>query len=698
MAIARELFPKPDQATAKPEAPPKKRVGDRDPFGHIAFAKGVGPNREEYPKREYVEEDKGFEAEVNFARAGKPNQPDSTERTPGRAGGGRNIVPEGSRGSRTEKPPVPFREGQRPGREGEEQRPDEVARLREQLTRAEDAYAQAYAVAKSRMGLIRRTLGIENVEKDPAVRQAREAYVAAREAFNNLNVNRLQEKLRSGQINEAQFNQEAQRLLEDIFVKHDLNLQNKKMQFRQAEDLRRGTFAGRVEAWWNRAVNAYRKLPFLAKLGLSAGLVAFGGVLAVPGIVAMRIAGGAASAKGTQELLQSIADRWRQRAGGLRAGQRMLGFEQMSLEQRASALQDLINNYHGDMNQRFVRRERGDIMRRHIGIFTGMVVGSGVLSGYIRDVIGDWWTGGKGGVVTPEGPVKGVLGTEAIETRPHGHVINEDENIWKVTRDIYMENPDGYQYDPSDPKIERLFQSFKRQGILGRLGIDADSFGDLPDEDKIKIWAENRTANSVDKLAQIQEGRIRDLVHAGDTVTVNPDGLIVFNEASGIRAGYLDDVRARGGTRGAVDTSQFDRQIEAARARGAAAETWRQSETARLGAEAHALNGQAIAGITDANAGLWNKWLEGLGGFRLDTPAVQIEEVIGRHSPGVIGDAPMIPTPDELAQTGKAISFTQETFEKFPPLNGRETMQAYLERMSRTNFNLFKALSIINKL
>jgi hypothetical protein len=480
-----------------------------------------------------------------------PPRPEAVEGAPGEAGGE-------STASRT-----PLYEQRRIAREQAQTREREkIEHLREQLARAEDTYAQAYAVAKSRMGLIRRTLGIENIERDPAVQQARQAYVRAREDFNNLNINRLQERLGSGQISEAQFNQETQSLLADIFVNHDLSLQNKKMQFRQAEDLRRGTFAGRVEAWWNRMVDGYRKLPLWAKVGASLGLFAFGGgAVAVSGMIAMRIMGGAASAKGTQELLQSFADRWRQRTGGLRAGQRILGFEQMSLDQRVGALQDLINNYHGDVDQRFVRRERGDIIRRHIGIFTGVIVGSGVLSGYIREVIGDWWTGGKGGgaPVIPE----------KIPTAPHGHVINSGENIWKVTRDIYMENPRGYGYDPSDPKIGRLFQSFKNQGILGRLDIDVDNFSDLSDSDKIKIWAENRTANSVNKLAEIQGGRIRDLVHAGDTVTLKPDGEIIFKEASGIKAGYLSDVQR---PRGAVDTSQFDQQIEAARARGAAAD------------------------------------------------------------------------------------------------------------------------------
>jgi len=373
-------------------------------------------------------------------------------------------------------------------------------------------------------------------------------------------------------------------------------------------------------------------------------------------------------------------------------------------------------------------QEFADVDARHkkmaLAIGSGTIVASALVSHFImphaRGLFGQAWekvthsfSGGKPGII-PTAMHSPMVGAEV---QPHAggaaekflgdtHTIRSGENIWKVTRDIYSENPRGYGYDPGDPKVEKLFQSFKRQGILGRMGIEADSFSDLSPEEKIKIWAENRTANSVRGLAEFQGGRVRDLVHAGDTVVVKPDGTIIFDNASGIKTGYLhhDIPQGTGAGKAAAESYVGKGGVGQAAAEtpapgaGKAAETWRQSEVARLGAEAQASNEQAIVGLTSANARLWNSWLGNLGGFKLNTPASEIQEAIGRLSPGITSDMPLPPTDEEMIQRGSAISFTQETFQKFPPLNARETMQQYLERMSRTNFNLFKALSIKNRL
>ena len=656
----------------------------------------------------------------------------------GSVSGREDRVPEGGRGSRTGEAPRQPQEESRSSREREAGE-NEIARLREQLLRAEDAYARAYAAAKSRMGLIRRVLGVENVENDPEVAQAREAYVASREAFDNLSIRGLQDRLRSGQINEVQFRQEAQNLLVDIFVNHDLNLQNKKLQFRQAEDLRRGTLAGRVEAWWNRVVDNYRRLPFWTKIGTSLALFALGGgAVAVSGMIAMRIMGGASSAKGTQELLQSFADRWRQRTSGLRSAERIMGLDQTNLEYRTEALQDLINNYHRDMNQRFARRERGDLLRRHVGIFTGFLVGSGVVSSYLRETIGDWWLGrgggaapeappvkahgggppmveggAKGTVTVPEGTGRGTLsvderygagkyGPEGYGTEAEGHipeefrgvskVIDSGGNIWKATRDAYIENPEKYGYDSNSPKLKNLFNSLKEQGYLRRLGIKANSFGDLSDSEKIKIWAENKTANSVQKLAEAQGGRVRDLVHPGDTIFLKPDGTIVFENTSGIKAGYLSDVqRPRGfgggyepqgkGGGSSVDTSEFDRRIEEARARGKAADARlaqiRGPIAAELAAEDARLRNVDIFRTQKLMNYIQGKIYGEGTGVDWKGPAKEFRKRMLEKF--IVSDQPMGPSPDffEKRQYWQA---AQEVVKKLGPPVGNESTQDWLAR------------------
>ena len=278
--------------------------------------------------------------------------------------------------------------------------------------------------------------------------------------------------------------------------------------------------------------------------------------------------------------------------------------------------------------------------------------------------------------------------------------IESGSSIWRTTRDLYMQNPQRFEYSPDDPKIGRLFQSFKSQGILDRLGIDADSFADLSDEDKLKIWAENKTANSI-----LKSGDIPKIVHAEDTVTLKPDGTIIFNETSGMKAGYLHHEVPQGtgagraaaetyvGKGGGVDTSQYDQAIEAARVQGATAGAWGESEVARLGAEARALEEQAIFEATGANSGLLNMWMEkgNLGGFRPETPAREVWEGVRGLSPDIVSDQPLPPTAEAMAQRGNVIRFTQEMFRRWP-IQGNEEMRDYLARMSRDAYPFFNII------
>ncbi|MDD5489364.1 MAG: hypothetical protein PHP25_01635, partial [Candidatus Moranbacteria bacterium] len=339
---------------------------------------------------------------------------------------------------------------------------------------------------------------------------------------------------------------------------------------------------------------------------------------------------------------------------------------------------------------------------------------------YLKGFVGNAWdkiAHSFGGEIAPEKIEKPFLGGS--------HRIKSGENVWKVTRDMYIDHAKDYKLDPNDPKIKNLFHSLKKQGFLSRMGINADNFNDLSDSEKIKILAENKTANAMEWYKSHHGGKLPSSVKEGYIVTLDDKGKLFVGDASQSRAGAVHHEPTSGGGKataaaehhvrggGRAAESVADQKMRAAEAMEARAKArWEDATSgrpgtssaasaekiARLGAEARALNEQAVAGITSANARLWNNWLENLGGFQLDTPASDIQESIGRLSPGITSDMPIPPTADEMIERGGAIAFTQETFQKFPPLNARETMQQYLERMSRTNFNLFKALSIKNRL
>ncbi len=133
--------------------------------------------------------------------------------------------------------------------------------------------------------------------------------------------------------------------------------------------------------------------------------------------------------------------------------------------------------------------------------------------------------------------------------------IKKGGSIWKSVRRLYMKHPEEYGYGSDGERVKSLFKSFKEQGILKRLGIRGiDNFEDLTDEQKIKIWSEWKTANSVRDLSISSGGRIKDLVHAGDKIFLDKDGKITFDfeRGSGIRPGYLSGHETGAGKGGGV--------------------------------------------------------------------------------------------------------------------------------------------------
>lgn len=239
---------------------------------------------------------------------------------------------------------------------------------------------------------------------------------------------------------------------------------------------------------------------------------------------------------------------------------------------------------------------------------------------------------------------------------------------------------------------------------------DYDDYRKLPTDLKKVVFADREAANwLLNKYKSLNVPKLKSINLVQDL-----NGRINFDETSGIKTDYLHKISQNTGTGRmattenhgitrdgeGIDTSEFDQKIEEARRRGVAAEAQGKSEVARLGAEAQNLNAQAISGMTKANMRLLNMWMErgGVGKFKPETPAVKILESIKGLNPEVNSDVSILPPIEEMIQRKNVVQMAQEMFRRFPPLDARETMQQYMERMSRTNFYLFSALSIKNKL
>lgn len=93
--------------------------------------------------------------------------------------------------------------------------------------------------------------------------------------------------------------------------------------------------------------------------------------------------------------------------------------------------------------------------------------------------------------------------------------VSGSDSIWRSTHQIFEDHPKELGYT-----------------------------GDLNDHDALSKWAENQTANVVQRLNQEQGGNLADLVHDGDQVKIElVDGkpVLSFEAASGIAAGHLPD-------------------------------------------------------------------------------------------------------------------------------------------------------------
>jgi hypothetical protein len=173
---------------------------------------------------------------------------------------------------------------------------------------------------------------------------------------------------------------------------------------------------------------------------------------------------------------------------------------------------------------------------------------------------------------------------------------------------------------------------------------------------------------------------------------LKPDGTIVFENTSGIKAGYLSDVqRPRGfgggyepqgkGGGSSVDTSEFDRRIEEARVRGKAADARlaqiRGPIAAELAAEDARLRNVDIFRTQKLMNYIQGKIYGEGTGVDWKGPAKEFRKRMLEKF--IVSDQPMGPSPDffEKRQYWQAV---QEVVKKLGPPVGNESTQDWLTR------------------
>jgi chemotaxis protein histidine kinase CheA len=642
---------------------------------------------------------------------------------------------------------LPLHEQRRIAREQAAQRErEEGERLERELTRLEDAYARAYGQAKARQGLLARTLGWHNIEDSdryPEVRQAREAYAAARGAFNSFRLRQLEGQ--AGTISEQELRLRSANLATEIFQGHDLRLQAKKNEQREMEDLQRGWFSRKVENGFNKAVQWYRNQKWYVKLLAAGGLALAGGWAAVAGMGAMRIIGGAAAGKGTQELFQHGADSYRKRRGAERTAnaRRIMEMGNLSPQERMRALQNIAGQYDQGMNRRFSRMERGDIARRHVGILTGMVLGSGVAANYIRETIGDWWTGKGGGGTTPEAPgtkgynpggppmVEGGAKAPGIGNLPEGLYDADGKLTPKGDEYFKQYNIEPFDNPPKEvpapevpiegPEVdnvigERVAESGSNpwrmtQSMIKEMGPDRAGemgFGTDGGPKNYDRWVQWKTAKLLEELGTRQGGKIHDLIHPGDTMKLmkgtNGVWYLEFGETSGMKSGHLSDLtRTRGGGGGALyeqgggrgagatGLEEYDRQIAEARVRGQAAQA-QLDENMRYRREVLNPEYEAAASQEGAmmnlrsNYALLDKMMQDSmgGGFKLSDRVEDVARTARSFATLPGGQMPETLSYGELDMKRNSASLFSDLFRRFPYQPGQR-MDDYLAGISNTD-------------
>ncbi|MBU1178118.1 hypothetical protein KJ903_02770 [Patescibacteria group bacterium] len=115
------------------------------------------------------------------------------------------------------------------------------------------------------------------------------------------------------------------------------------------------------------------------------------------------------------------------------------------------------------------------------------------------------------------------LPPEAADGVLSKHEISRGNTLWGSVRELYMKN--------------------------------AQQLGFKGGQSELSGWANQQTGKALRELAQAQGGKLHDLVHTGDTVSIQADGKVVFENTSGMKAGVMS-----GGSARTVDADDILRQ------------------------------------------------------------------------------------------------------------------------------------------
>lgn len=654
--------------------------------------------------------------------------PEPAERGTSRVGFGKNM---GSRGSKTEAPPVPPGAPAGPPRV-EKPETDPVAEAKKKMEEASEEYAKIYGQARAQRKWFQKILDI-NVEKqknNPEVADARKKFLEAREIYIKEAVRDFKERS-SGKYAGQQFTEEIKKFTDELLGKSLADLATAKNDRALQYNIDRGWIAKNVADPYMKLSRWIGKRPWYVQVAIYGSLLGVGVASALTGAAALsygayalgvglRVARAGAAGEGIRGLTQSAAQWYRKWKGESDTDTAAIIAEQSgipaerrdSVEGRLEHLEDYLLRENAKLDKRLVRREGGDKWRRRMGIFAGAFVGGGGMSYLIGGLGGGSWLKEKISSLRPGGtPAPEIVGAkptaplaagpavpdtqpakfsgQGLEHTGHGEFsgdyakINKGGSIWRSTREIFMRHPGEYGY--SEEEAQRLFKSFRSNGNLRRLGMRGiESFSDLSDGQKHKIWAEWKTATTINEYKLSHGGKITDLVHPGDTVRLDEHGKLFIGETSGLKAGYLHDVqRPRGagaaayepqgrnaaalhesGGKKVIDISEYEQRRQAAIAKGLDADA-RLAEirgpiAAQLAEEAKLIKAAGVAQVSD-----YLNLMEGkISGVKID-PNGKAIDLYNQLKQRVLitSDQPMAPSSDIFDQN-KNWKVLQEIYRK----------------------------------
>jgi len=626
------------------------------------------------------------------------------EKTRGSLSGGREIVPKDARGSRTEKPPVPFqsKSGERTPAAVET---GPLADSKSKMDELAELYAKYSGEAYASQGFIKRLVGVHK-ENDPMIFQFRERWAQAKDAYEKALNDDLRKKFEEGKISEKDYKTQGIELIHQSLLRK-LEIDEKKIFYQNKKGEEREWLSKKVEASMGKFVDKWRKLPFRYKFTAAIALGLIGGPASIVGLGALRIVGAIAGGKAAQEKLQALAIEKRKKDIEKDVRKFEMSAHLLGAQELHGLANDKLDSYNKLVSDKIVSEANWDAGRKITGILTGVAieelgrlgVGKIILNKLLSymglDILSTQVVGGGKGAIAPEGGGgKGAIVPEKIgEGKIPGfsYRIEEGSNVWATTRQMYMDHPSTYGYNPADHgtqvKLHKLFTSFQQQGILEKMGIDAENYRDLSEMDKLKIWSENQTANSIKQFKILHHGQsIPDIVKPHSTVTLNGNHVLEFAPDSGIKAGQLAPEATPGAGRAATAATEghyqrptlVDQKWQAALdqkdATGRALEAARADLATASAAEQAAIDNTGIHQLMDSvqekiyGQGTTIDWEQSAQAFK--------NKMLGSF---IASDQQMAPGPnfDDQREFWK---IAQGINAKLGPVQGNETVEQWVQR------------------